>query len=327
MKFSDFKRKVLMVMGEWSANGALITELSNKDYLLAITDITNDKIEQYVTTAKCKYKDYKITQKNPINGLGQKWREYELENGEEIFTLDRGKMYSLEVAGTCTITIDELIGAVWTNLVTINHTQVVGEGYTLYNGNVTKTDNSNTLRIRITSNFDIPYRWVALWTENLETVPKFQPFIEYTLPTDVYQVERVNLMDEFGEYHEYPDRLYTRVGKELSLRYEEDGEFNVTYFAYPTELTYDADNINVADDEELDLPDEYIPGLIHDVAGELKANIDRRYGVGDRLSGIGIDSVNSAIIDQQKKSIERPMKGSRRAYDYPKTKNCYKYSI
>ena len=33
MKFSDFKRKVIMEIGEYSSGGALVSATDNKDYL------------------------------------------------------------------------------------------------------------------------------------------------------------------------------------------------------------------------------------------------------------------------------------------------------
>ena len=83
MKYIDFKRNVIMEIGEWSANGALTSELSNKDYMLSMTDFTNRELTQVVTVTKSKKLDTFITQRNPKNGLGSLWEIYEFK-GEDI---------------------------------------------------------------------------------------------------------------------------------------------------------------------------------------------------------------------------------------------------
>ena len=53
MKYGDFKRSVLMEIGEYSANGSTISDLANKDYTLAMVDATNQAIRQFATICSC----------------------------------------------------------------------------------------------------------------------------------------------------------------------------------------------------------------------------------------------------------------------------------
>ena len=126
----------------------------------------------------------------------------------------------------------------------------------------------------------------------------------YTLPTDTYQVDVVNLLRNDGEYEEYSCNKYEESDKTIVLLYEEVGEFRVVYYAYPESIPFDADDVNISDDVELDILDEYIPALINSVSGKLKANVDKKYAVGDRYSAIGIDNINAALSERQKKSVE-----------------------
>lgn len=307
MKYGELARNVLMSIGEYSANGVLISDSTNKDYLLAMQDATNDSLTQIVTISKSKIKLYELAQKNPVNTLGQKWEEFKLD-GEAIYTSSKGRAYSIQVGGSCTIYLEEEITGAWTVKDTIVHTHNAGEGYVLYKGNVTKTDKTNPLRIRITSDYDIPYRWVALFNEYLESPVSYEPYVGYNLPSDLYQFNTVSLMESDGTYEEYPSNLYEQSGKTLYLKYEERGEFKIEYYAYPELLTVDLDNVRSNDDVELDLLEEYTTALINDVAGKLKANIDKKYAVGDRFANISVGAANSAIADKQRKSIERPIK-------------------
>ncbi len=311
MKFIDFKRNVLMEIGEYSANGALTSELANKDYILSITDFTNRELTQVVTVTKSNKKDSYITQRNPKNGLGSLWESYQFEGTEQIFTLALGRAYSFHLGGSATVYIEEEIASVWTVKDTVVHAHTLGDGDVLYKGNIDKVDASNPVRLRFTGTYDYPFKWVALFTEYLEFPISYESQVEHVLPTDLYQLDTVNVLRDDGFYIEYPANNYIQAGKILILPYESVGEFKIEYDAYPELLIHDDDDLTISDQTELDILDEYLPALINGVAGKLKANVDKKYSVGDRYAAIGIDATNASLSNKQKKSVESPIRGSR----------------
>jgi len=311
MKYKDFKRNTIMEIGEWSANGALTSELSNKDYMLSMTDFTNRELTQIVTVTKSKKAETFITQRNPKNGLGNSWEIFKFEGTDITFDLAKGRAYSFRIGGSGTVYVEEEIASVWTVKDTITHTQTPGQGDTLYKGNITKLDNENTVRLRFSGTFDYWFKWVALFTDYLEFPVSYEPRVEHSLPSNLYLLETVNVLKDKGEYIEYPSNEYEQAGKKILLPYESEGEFKIEYSAYPDLLTYDIDDLTISDEEELDIVDEYLPSLINGVAGKLKANIDKKYSVGDRYAAIAIDSTNATLSNKQKKSVESPIRGSR----------------
>lgn len=311
MKFKDFKRNTIMEIGEWSANGSKTSDIANKDYTLSITDFTNQELTQIVTVTKSKSKNSFITQKNPINGLGSGWKEYRYEGVEASYVLDAGRAYSLQLGGSATVYVEEEIASVWTIVDTITHAHVKGDGYVLYKGNITKTDNANPVRLRFTGVYNYSYRWVALFTDYLEFPVSYESQVEHDLESDLYLLDTVNLLQNDGVYVEYPDKKYIIAGKKMILPYESEGEFKIEYYAYPELLIYDEDNLNISDETELDILEEYLPSLINGVAGKLKANVDKKYSVGDRYSAISIDNTNATLTNKQKKAVESPIKGRR----------------
>jgi len=311
MKYIDFKRNVIMEIGEWSANGALTSELSNKDYMLSMTDFTNRELTQVVTVTKSKKLDTFITQRNPKNGLGSLWEIYEFKGEDITFDLSKGRAYSFHIGGSGTVYVEEEIASVWTVKDTIIHTHINGQGDVLYKGNIDKVDNLNPVRLRFSGTYNYWFKWVALFTDYLEFPVSYEPRVEHSLPTNLYLLETVSVLKDKGEYIEYPSKEYEQAGKKLLLPYESEGEFKIKYSAYPDLLTYDIDDLTISDDVELDIVDEYLPSLINGVAGKLKANIDKKYSVGDRYAAIAIDSTNATLSNKQRKAVESPIRGSR----------------
>jgi len=312
MLFKDFKRNTIMEIGEWSASGALTSEASKQDYILSITDFTNQELTYLVTVTKSKKESYLIAQKNPKNGLGGSWEEYDFEGTDITFELGAARAYSLQIGGSGTVYIEEETApSVWTLIDAIVHAHTVGDGYVLYKGNVTKADDANQLRLRFSGTYDYPFRWVALFTEYKEFPVSYESQLEYDSPSDLYLLERVNILKDDGSYEEYPSSMYIRAGKKIIFPYETEGEFKVEYAAYPTLLEYDENNVNIADDTELDILDEYLTSLINSVAGKLKANVDKKYSVGDRYSSIGIDAANATLANNQKRAVETPIRRKR----------------
>ena len=122
----------------------------------------------------------------------------------------------------------------------------------------------------------------------------------YALPTDFYAIDNVKFLHADRQYTEYAAYQYDKATKSILLNWYERGEFKVNYFAYPTKLTISDTNVHVADNETVDIPDEFIEALKMQVANKLKAAVDQKYGEADRFVGMFSSNLTEAIKNKQK---------------------------
>ena len=129
------------------------------------------------------------------------------------------------------------------------------------------------VRIRFTGSFYYLFRFVALFKENFATdadVPTFSPWVSYDLPTDFYQISKVDWVrpertqEEYGRYKFKTDDVNQ---KQILFPWFSEGEFQIHYFQYPPVIPEDA-----TDDYTINLADEYIPLLVYRVAGLLQVD-------------------------------------------------------
>ena len=292
-----FKQRVMHKIREFSNAGRLVTPAQNADYFLSMPSQINDELMFLATTIRKNEVRYDISHFMPENQIG---REEFTDRGrhfnEDVIYMSKGSQaYSFEVSNTATIFIEEeQTSDVWTVLETINHTSSAGDGYTNYKGRLTLQDAENMVRIRFSGDFYYLFRFVALFAENFandDDVPAFAPYVEYNLPADFYQVNKVDwvrpkrTVDEYGRY-----RLKTENTNEKKLLFPwfAEGEFQVHYFAYPPTIPDDA-----TDDYTIILADEFIPALIVRVASMLQ--IDENTYISETLNQEYITMYNNLL--------------------------------
>lgn len=302
MIFKDFVQSVLMEMGEYSNSGALISEAENKDYLLSITRLTNDSLTQIATLGKTNNRTFDISHFKPSNQLGNvNWNEEKYHDTDDIIFQAVGtQAYSFQVGDTADIYIEEEILGVWTNLVTINHVDVAGQGYANYKGLLTLTSTLNNVRIRFSGTYYYPIRWVGMFKEKLSKAITFEPYTPYALPTNFFALDNVKYLHEDRQYTEYAGYQIDLANRNILFNWYERGEFKVNYFAYPTKLTISDTDVHIADNEAVDLPDEFIEALKMQVANKLKAAVDQKYGEADRFVGMFSSNLTEASKNKQK---------------------------
>lgn len=301
MLFKDFVESVLMEMGEYSNSGTLISESENKDYLLSITRLTNDAMTQIATLGKTNFKTFDISHLMPVNQLGEtQWNEERFhDSADVIFQAIGTRNYSFQVGDTATVYIEEEILGVWTLLTTINHVSTSGTGYKTYKGALTLTSNTNNVRIRFSGAYYYPFRWVGMFKENLANPMAFEPFVPYPIGLDFYTLDSVKFLHANRQYEEYAGYQIDKTNKAILLNWYEKGEFKINYYAYPTKLTISPTDVHIADNETIDMPDEYIQALKYQVAGTLKAAVDQKYGEADRYNNFFVDNLTEAQKNKQ----------------------------
>lgn len=289
-------------MGEYSNSGTLISEAENKDYLLSITRLTNDALTQIATLGKTNYKTFDISHFKPSNQLGfNTWSEETYHDTTDVTFQSVGtQSYSFQVGDTADIYIEEQILGVWTNLVTINHVNASGQGYVNYKGLLTLTATTNNVRIRFSGQYYYPIRWVGMFKEKLSSAIAYEPNVPYAMPSDFYALDSVKYLHADRQYTEYGAYQLDKASKSILLNWYERGEFKVNYFAYPTKLTISDSNVHVADNESVDIPDEFIEALKMQVANKLKAAVDQKYGEADRFVGMFASNLTEAMKNKQK---------------------------
>lgn len=227
MLFKDFVNSVLMEMGEYSNSGSLISESENKDYLLAITRLTNDSMISVATLGKTNTKNQNISHLMPENQLGfSEWNEELFHNDTDIiFSAVGSRYYSFQVGAASTIHIEEDISGVWTNITTINHVPTVSGYQTLY-GTITPSNIANTIRLRFSGAYYYPFRWIALFKENLSTTVKYEPYVPYSTPVDFYVLDSVDFLHANRQYESYGDYKFNNATKEILFNWYTKGEFS-----------------------------------------------------------------------------------------------------
>ena len=315
MTVGEVKAKVLHEMREYSTGGELISDADNKDYLLSIVPFINLFQNEIAMQQNALYKVYPIAQYNPDNQLGSDWKEGLAHTDEDVsYSATGSQAYSFQVSGAATIYIEEDIDDTWTTLTTISHTS--SEGYTTYKGTITASDTSNDIRIRFSGSYRYQYRYVALYKEAFssnDAVPPFMPYVPYSLPTTFSKPDRVDWTHPNGvmeNYSDYRFEIYNNSSKRIYLPYENVGEFNVHYYAYPTSITEPSESdLSAQDDTVLDLPDDYKATLVHRIAAALLK--DEEPYMSDSFNNEYFIGMNAHVGNRpQDNGIEKPVNTS-----------------
>lgn len=272
----EVKESVLHKMREYSNSGNLITEASNKDYLLSMIDIFNNMQMRLATTVNKISRNYEISQFNPDNLLGYDFMRDTLafEGSDISYSANGATAYSFEVNNDADIYIEEKVSDSWEILETINHT-ATDRSYTHYKGLITPSDSSNDIRIRFSGSTYYVYRYVALFGvsfSTVEDVPDYAPYVEYDLPDDFYKLDYVDnerpLAMRTG-YSLYKLDYLNARDRKILFNYMAKGNFIINYYAYPTKFPFNPDNLGEYDEMEFDVPDECINSIIDEAVSVL----------------------------------------------------------
>lgn len=310
------RKDILHRMREYSVDGVV---QADNDYLLSIVPLINLHQLVLARDTKCIDKTYEISHNKPINLLGKyKWTENEVHYNDDIFYEAQGaRAFSFQISDYATVYIEESSDKItWDNCyiiektlsslevsdgVNVNTKSLQGtEGYVTVKGKINLTNSNNYVRIRFSGDYRYPYRWVALFEDNFyddESVPSFEPFVPYVLPTDFYALKRVswtyaNQIKE--DYNAYRIEKHSKSRTTIYIKWSLIGEFIVEYFATPDTIPEPVvPTLDSSDNIELDIPDTVVPQLVELVAADLLGN--ENYHLSARLKEeayIGINMIN-----------------------------------
>ena len=285
MNLGEAKNRVLKIMREYSNAGVVTPVSRNKDYTLSMNSLFDVGQKEIATTTKPIYKNFDISQLGLSNGLGRDvgWKIEQHKTEDRIFTINSGALsYYFEIDNTADVFIEEETSPdVWTILETHNYVATARE-YTTFKNLIVPSDTDNAIRLRFSGDFFYNFKNYALFIENfalVADVPNYEPFVEYILPTDFYNIKDVVWEYNIGKYTQYGAYRFERKDenrRSIMIPYHDTGEFRVKYNAYPT--TIDDDTL---DTHEFDLDDEAQEVLLYYVASGLKKDEDPN--MSDRL--------------------------------------------
>lgn len=249
-------------------NGQYTPTAKNNDYLLLHNRLA-DVAQRKIATVKKLHATHKITQ-NPIEnqlGLFEGFNIVQHLNTDLTDTQSTGsRAYHFEVDNNATIYIEEETSSgVWAILKAIAHTQS-GTGFTRYKGVINPYSTANNVRIRFSGNY--PYNIInrALFAYSFAAdndVPDYIPFVEYDLPDDFYDKDKVIIKTDERVYENYV--AYKWKGKKtILINYYQPGEIEIQYYRYPVKIddaTLDSYEYEV-DEEAQDLIPLYIASKV-----------------------------------------------------------------
>lgn len=272
------KEKVIHEMREYSNSGEVTSVSDNKDYLLSIIPMINLYQLEFASSTNKITRKYEISHNMPDNLLGEFEQENAVHTDDDItYSALGARAYSFQVSGTGTAYIEEETDTdVWTLRDTVSFSTAKSEGYVTYKGYTGILDTENNARIRFSGDYRYLYRWVGLFAENFVTedeIPKYEPYVPYDLPTNLYQLNRIDATYAYQILTDYDDYRYENYDtslKRIFFKWNVKAEFVVHYYAYPTVIDNAPESsIDSQDDVELDIAEEVIPALVHKIASTL----------------------------------------------------------
>ena len=160
---------------------------------------------------------------SPIkNELGEEFNIVEFLGDDEYYPSENGvvaKSYYFEADNAHTVNVQEYEGGVRIDLVTNSATVTT---MTSYQGNLTPTTVGNLIRLKFTGTTFYRHTNRALYNvafQSDESVPKYQAWVELTLPTNFKSLDSV--------VEEYESRQY---GKSATYKFEAPNRFYYNYY-------------------------------------------------------------------------------------------------
>ena len=231
----DLKLAVLQKV--FAADDRIIKDESTSGYLSAMPHVANEGLALLATAGKFITKSVKITQMDIKNLVSDCISDeiHEFDN-EYSYSVDCGKSYYFECAGTgtCTISVDDTV----VDTITLN-----SANYEVYKGLISNAD-KKSVKFTFSTSYPMAIKNVAIYRENFASADDVYPYtdkIKYDLKEmapDFYQIDPQGIFYE-GAYQTYlqTSDFYQEGTKTLVLDRDMVGSFTVYYRAYPVEIT------------------------------------------------------------------------------------------
>ena len=197
MLYSNFQDLVLKLLNKFSARGTELNVTKTADIRLKIQDFINaEQMDLASTTGKLPAKKSYV-QKPVCNALSYDTSSIKqhLPGVDFAVSLVGAKAYFFEAIGPATVTIDESIGGVWTNLETITIADTVVE-MTAYRKLITASSATNTVRMNFSGSYVYSFQNYILYPYTFPTdalVQQHRPRFIYDLPTNYLKMNSLTI--------------------------------------------------------------------------------------------------------------------------------------
>jgi len=259
MLYSEFSDLVLKVVNKYSARGTELNATKTADIRLKIQDFINAELMDLASTTGKIPARKTYVQKPVCNTLAYDTSSIKqhLPDVDYAVSLVGAKAYFFEAVGPATITIDESISGVWTNLETITIADTVVE-MTEYKGLITASSATNTVRMNFSGSYLYAYQNYILYAYTFPSdalVQQHRPRFLYTLPTDFLKINSLVVRKDSRQEVEDKTYILDQTNKKLSINRYVEGEYILNYWRKPTyititgvDVTDDAQTVDVNDD-------------------------------------------------------------------------------
>lgn len=244
-------------------------------YLNACPAIANEGLIRLMSVGTPLVKKYKITHNIPDIIYDYKSHDSVTIIGEDyVVEGAKSKAYYFEISDSATIEIQKFTEGEWTAIDTIEHVAEVPKGFEVYKGLIDNEDSEPIRMIFKGSDYLYEIRNIALYNISFRLD---EEIYDYT-PTQKYDL--AELIDDFYQIvsveYEKPgisgtfDKYYLLEGdKTLLIDSDIQGNFIITYKAYPDKITLETD-----DNYKFKMPAEMVALLPLYIASELYKDDD-----------------------------------------------------
>ena len=241
------------LMDELSSRGALLANIKVADILFKAKYFVNPVLYDLAsTTAKlAKTQSYIL---NPLcNALNQDTSSMKkhLPGVDASYEVVGAQSCFFECSGPATVTIDENINGVWTNLSTITIDATVTT-LTEYRRLITASSLLNSVRLNFSGAYAYDYRNYILYPYTFmdeASVQQSRPAFEFDLPTDFLKLNQWLAKSDARQYKPYSNVTMLATKKFAINRYEAPLELQLVYWRKPTLLTFTG--VDATDDAQV----------------------------------------------------------------------------
>jgi len=257
--YGNFSDLVLKVLNKFSARGTELNPTKTADIRLKIQDFINAELMDLASTTGKIAAKKSYVQKPVCNTLAYDTSSIKqhLPDVDYAISLVGAKAYFFEAVGPATVTIDESISGVWTNLATITIASTVVE-MTEYKGLLTPSSATNTVRMNFSGSYLYAYQNYILYPYTFSSnalVQQHRPRFIYDLPTNFLKMNTLIVRKDSRQEVEDKTYILDLTNKKISINRYVEGEYILNYWRKPTYITItgvdatdDAQTVDVNDD-------------------------------------------------------------------------------
>lgn len=236
MTYGQIKTQTLRLLDEFSTTGLVST---TQDVLGRIQGFANDALFDLTIKAAKIPALYTIIHNPLYNELSRDTSTIEKHLPDVDFSVELtgARACFFECSGPATVTIDEKINDVWTNIETIT---ITSSTLTEYKRLIAPSSLLNSVRLRFTGAYAYDYVNYIIYPYPFPTyadVQQHRPFFLYSLPSDFLKLNYIEVKKDARQYINYIDYKRTPDNKLALSRYD-IGEYLIHYWRKPIELVF-----------------------------------------------------------------------------------------